>query len=104
MAIKNGMRPIHPGEMLREEYLVPLNMSAETLAKAIGVSVGYVDEIVKERQNITADMALRLGKFFKTTPKFWLNIQQTYDLRMAEQNSKSALENIRPFDYAIAYV
>jgi addiction module HigA family antidote len=82
--MRNGMRPIHPGEILREEYLIPLGMSSNMLAKALRVPANRVSGIVKETRSVTADTALRLARFFGTSPAFWLNLQTTYDLRTAE--------------------
>lgn len=81
---KNGMRPVHPGEILREDYLVELSLSANALAKALSVPAPRVNDIVRERRGITADTALRLARYFDTTPQFWLNLQAAYDLRIAE--------------------
>lgn len=81
---KNGMRPVHPGEILREEYLKPLGLSAAALAKALHVSAPTVNDIVRQRRGISADMALRLAVAFETTAQFWLNLQAAYDLRKAE--------------------
>ena len=81
---KNGMRPVHPGEILREDYLVDLDMSANALAKALKVPAPRVNDIVRERRGISADTALRLARYFDTTPQFWLNLQTAYDLRVAE--------------------
>ena len=81
---KNGMRPVHPGEVLREDYLVELGMSANALAKALNVPAPRVNDIVRERRGITADTALRLARYFDSTPQFWLNLQAAYDLRLAE--------------------
>lgn len=81
---KNGMRPVHPGEILREDYLAELGMSANALAKALRVPAPRVNEIVRERRGVTADTALRLARYFGTTPQFWLNLQSAYDLRRAE--------------------
>jgi addiction module HigA family antidote len=74
------MPPIHPGEILREEFLVPLGLTAYALAKAIDVPQTRISEIVHERRSITADTAVRLGRFFRTSPEFWMNIQARYDL------------------------
>jgi len=82
--MKNRMRPIHPGEILREEYLVPLNMSANRLAESLHVPANRISAIVNGDRNITADTALRLAKFFGTAPEFWLNLQQAFELRTAE--------------------
>ncbi|MFK4136013.1 HigA family addiction module antitoxin [Pseudomonas luteola] len=81
---KNGMRPVHPGEVLREEYLEPLELSAAALARAIGVSAPTVNDIVRERRGVTADIALRLSAAFGSTAEFWMNLQSTYELRLAE--------------------
>jgi addiction module HigA family antidote len=81
----NKMRAIHPGEILREEFLVPLGMSANALAMALRVPAPRVNDIVRERRAITPDTALRLARYFDTTPEFWLNLQSTYDLKQAEQ-------------------
>ena len=93
---KNNMRPIHPGEILREEYLTPLEMSANQLAQAIDVPTNRITEIVAERRAITADTALRLGKALRTTPQFWLNLQQAYELRHAEHEGAASLRAIKP--------
>ena len=83
--MKNRMRPIHPGEILREEYLVPLDMSANRLAENLHVPPNRISAIVNGERNITADTALRLAKFFSTAPEFWLNLQQAFELRTAER-------------------
>ncbi len=82
--IKNGMRPIHPGEILREDYMVPLGLSATALAHALGVTPARINDIVRERRGITADTALRLARYFGTDAQSWINLQTAYDLRMAE--------------------
>lgn len=82
--IKNGMRPVHPGEILREDYLLPLGMSANALAKALSVPAPRINDIVRERRGVSADTALRLARYFDSTAQFWLNLQATYDLRVAE--------------------
>jgi addiction module HigA family antidote len=84
---KNGMRPVHPGEILREDYLAELEMSANALAKALKVPAPRINDIVRERRGISADTALRLARYFDTTPQFWLNLQTAYDLRLAEAES-----------------
>jgi addiction module HigA family antidote len=80
----NKMRPIHPGEILREEYLVPMAMSAHALALALRVPAPRINEIVRERRAITPDTALRLARYFDTTPQFWMNLQTSYDLKFVE--------------------
>jgi len=69
----------HPGEVLREEFLAPLGLSADKLAEAIDVPANQMSEIVQEKRSVTADIALRLAKHFDTTPEFWLNLQMAYD-------------------------
>ena len=81
--IQYGMRPVLPGEILREE-LGKLGLSARALAGALGVSASRIAAILRERRGITADTALRLARFFGTTPQIWLNFQKGYDLRQAE--------------------
>ncbi|MBI1777634.1 MAG: HigA family addiction module antidote protein [Proteobacteria bacterium] len=75
--------PIHPGEQLREEFLKPLGITAYRLAKDIGVRVSRIQSILEERRAITGDTALRLSRYFDTTPEFWLNMQRDYDLEIA---------------------
>ena len=82
--MKNAMRPIHPGEILREEYLLPLGMSANMLAKVLHVPANRINGIVNEKRGITADTALRLSRYFQTSAEFWLNLQKIYELRVAE--------------------
>ena len=74
--IRNGMRPIHPGEILREEFLVPLNLSANALAIALGVPAPRINDVARERRGITADTALRLARYFGTSAEFWRPVRQ----------------------------
>ena len=83
MPPKNGMRPVHPGEILREE-LQTLDLSANALSKALDVPVNRITGILNGQRGVSADTALRLARYFGTTPQVWLNLQQTYDLRRAE--------------------
>jgi len=95
--VKNRMRPIHPGEILREEYLSPLSMSANSLAKALGVTPARINDIVRERRGISADTALRLARYFRTEARSWMNLQAAYDLRVAEiAQAKRIAETVRP--------
>lgn len=82
---KNGMRPIHPGEILREDFLVPLGMSANALATALRVPAPRINDIVRERRAITPDTALRLAQYFGGDAQTWLNLQTSYDLKLTEQ-------------------
>lgn len=99
--VKNGMRPIHPGEVLREEFLVPLGLSAHALAMAIAVPAPRVNDIVREKRGVTADTALRLARYFGTSAEFWMGLQTDYDLRKAEALAKDALERIQTMVAAV---
>jgi addiction module HigA family antidote len=86
------IKPPHPGETIKEDYLVPLGMSVNRLAKALGVGAARLNEIVRGKRGITADTALRLARYFGTSAEFWLNLQSLYDLRMAERKARSRIE------------
>ena len=88
---RNRMRPIHPGEILREDVLVEFGMSANALAKALGVPPNRVTAILNEERGVTADTALRLSRYLGTTPEFWLSLQASYDLRAAERDTGKAI-------------
>ncbi|MGF6182070.1 addiction module HigA family antidote [Massilia sp. UYP32] len=93
----NRMRPVHPGEVLREEYLVPLKMSGDALAVALLVSPAQVNRIRREKSGISPIMALRLSRYFGTTPEFWLNLQMMYELQTAKSLSgESITKMIQP--------
>lgn len=81
----NRLRPVHPGEVLREEFLEPLGLSAHALALGLRVPATRVNDIVREKRAVTPDTALRLARYFKTTPEFWMNLQMTYDLKVARR-------------------
>jgi len=87
----NKMRPVHPGEVLREEFLVPLGMSAHALAVELKVPAPRINEIVRERRAVTPDTALRLARYFGTTAQFWLNLQTSYDLKITEREVGSKI-------------
>jgi addiction module HigA family antidote len=91
--IENGMRPIHPGEILREDYLIPLGLSVNALAKALRVPATRVHEIVKERRGITPDTALRLARYFGSDAQSWMNLQITYDLSVAKLQTLFVIEH-----------
>ncbi len=85
--VKNGMRPVHPGEILLEEFMRasdPL-INANTLAKALEVPANRITAIIKGQRSVTGDTAVRLAAFFNTTAEFWMNLQKAYELRLAEQ-------------------
>ena len=92
------LAPMHPGEVLREEFLKPLNLSPYKLAEAGGVPRTRFERIADEKTGITADSALRLSRLFGTTPDFWLNLQTRYDLLMAEKEIGKKLKKIEPIE------
>jgi len=81
---KNGMRPVHPGEVLKEDYLIPLGLSARALAKALHVPPPRINDIIRQRRGVTADTAMRLARHFGGDARSWMNLQTAYDLRVAE--------------------
>lgn len=94
---QNRMRPVHPGEILREEYLLPLEMSANALAMALRVPATRIHEIVNERRSITADTALRLARYFGGDAQSWVNLQTAFDLRVAElESGQQIIDEIKP--------
>ena len=86
----------HPGEILREEYLVPLGLSARALAKALGVPANRLTEIMRGERDVSADTAIRLGRYFGTDPRFWLNLQSAHDLSKAERQHNYSAIRRRP--------
>lgn len=96
--IRNGMRPIHPGEILREEFLVPLKMSASALAVALHVPAPRINDVVRERRGVTADTALRLARFFGTSEAFWMGLQDDYDLAVTRKELDKTLASITPLE------
>lgn len=88
--------PIHPGEVLMDEFLEPLGVTQHHLAISIGVPPRRVNEIVHGKRRITADTALRLARYFGTTDRFWLNLQTRFDLEVEKDNLGNALDGIRP--------
>jgi addiction module HigA family antidote len=99
--VLNNMRPIHPGEMLREDFLIPLGMSAHALAMAIHVPVQRINDIVREKRSLSPDSDLRLSRYFGTTPEFWMNLQSAFDLRTAQIGKMADIERVvRPRDRA----
>lgn len=96
MTPRNGMRPVHPGEILREE-LAELGMSANALSKALDVPVNRVTAILNGQRGVTANTALRLARYFRTTPQLWLNLQKTWELRRAEiEAGRQIAERVKP--------
>ena len=96
MTAANGMRPVHPGEILREE-LDAVGLSANALAKALGVPVNRITTILNGQRGVSADTALRLARYFRTTPQLWLNLQKTWELRQAEiASGREIAERVTP--------
>ncbi len=87
---------IHPGEVLFEEFVKPLGLTQHRLAKQIGVPPRRINEIVHGKRAITADTALRLGRYFRVTPRFWLNLQAQYDLEAQERKLGARLREVKP--------
>jgi antitoxin HigA-1 len=86
----------HPGEVLAEEYMVPLGLSARALGRAVGVPGNRIADIIRQRRDVSADTAIRLGRYFEVDPRFWLNLQAAYDLSVAEsENDYSGLRPMR---------
>ena len=101
MTITNGMRPIHPGEVLREEFMVPLGLSSNALAIALRVPAPRINDVARERRAISADTALRLARYFGTSAEFWLGLQSDYDMKiaLAEQGARIK-QDILPMEQA----
>lgn len=95
---KTLQAPVHPGEILREDYLKPLGLSVNRLAIELRIPATRIGEIVNERRRITADTALRLARYFRTTPEFWLNLQNFYDLEVIRRSGVSRVieRDVRP--------
>jgi addiction module HigA family antidote len=93
MRLKN----IHPGEILLEEFIIPLGLSQNKLAREVDVPPRRINEIVLEKRSVTADTDLRLSKFFGTSPGFWLNLQHEYDLEEKSHEIKETLDHIKRF-------
>lgn len=98
--IENKMRPIHPGEILREEFLIPMGLAANALAIALMIPAPRINDIVRERRGITADTALRLARYFGTSVEFWLGLQADYEAAVARGNISEALKSIKPYHAA----
>ena len=84
--------PIHPGEILIEEFMKPLGLSTNRVARDLRVPVTRIADIVNGRRGVSSDTALRLGRYFGTTPEFWMNLQSAYDLEVAERDSRASIE------------
>ena len=97
MAFKNGMRPVHPGEVLWEDYLKPLDLSMNALAKRLGIPTSRLNDVVLGRRGVTPDTAMRLARYFGGDARSWLNLQTAYDPRVAEiANTKEIERTVEP--------
>ena len=102
MTIENGMRPVHPGEILREERKA-LGLSANALSNRLGVPVNRITAILQGRRSVTANTALRLARFFGTSPQVWMNLQKTYELRREEiEAGREIAKRVTPAQFAAA--
>ncbi len=98
--IPTKREPTHPGEMLLEEFLIPLNLTQRELADALHISYGRINEIANRRRNLSPAIALRLARFFGTSADFWMNLQLRWDLYHAQKIEHNELKNIRPYKLA----
>ena len=94
--IMTQLEPVHPGEVLKHDFMEPFALSSTALANAIGVTPARINEIVRRRRGITADTALRLARYFNTDARSWMNLQDRYELALAARDSAAALRAIRP--------
>ena len=94
------LEPVHPGEVLKHDFMDPFALSATALAEAIGVTPARIAEIVRGRRGITAETALRLARYFNTDARSWMNLQDRYELEIAARDKAAALEAIRPREVA----
>ena len=96
----NKMRAIHPGEIIKQEYLEPLGMSVNALAMALRVPTPRINDVVRGKWSVSVDTALHLARYFNTSPQFWLNLQTSYDLKIAEKGIASIEHEILPLQVA----
>ena len=96
----NNMRPIHPGEIIKEEYLEPLGMSVSALAIALRVPAPRINDVVRQKRGVSIDTALRLARYFNTTAQFWMNLQISYDLKIASQSMAKIEAEVAPLQMA----
>ncbi|GHU14315.1 transcriptional regulator [Betaproteobacteria bacterium] len=93
---EDGLPPIHPGEILLEEFMLPLKLSANALAIALCVPAPRINDIVHGKRGVTADTAMRLARYFGTSPELWMNLQTSYDLKISQQSLQATLARITP--------
>ena len=94
------LQPVHPGEILKEEFMVPFGLSSNALARAIGVTPARVNDIVRGRRGVTADTALRFARYFGTDAQSWMNLQDQYELAVASAEAGEAIARIEPMEAA----
>src|SRR6516225_4825534 len=99
MQVSKKLAPVHPGEVLREEFLIPMDLSPYHVARACGVPRTRIERLAREQTPVTADTALRLARYFGTTPGFWMNIQAQYDLECVADELGDALRKIEPLTH-----
>jgi len=101
--VPRKMKPVHPGEILREEFMAPLALSMNKMAMALRVPVTRIADIVNERRGVSADTALRLARYFNDSPAFWMNLQTRYELEVAEDEIAAQVErDVRPLEAGAA--
>lgn len=100
IAINRSVKPTHPGEMLREDFMPDYALTVSGLAQQLGVSRQTVNELLREKRALSPDMALRLARLFGNSPEFWINAQSTLDLWLAQKQSRRVLSRIKPLDAA----
>ena len=93
----NRLEPISPGEIIKEEYMIPLKLSQNQLARDLDVPVGRINQIIHGRRSITADTALRLARYFETSPELWLGLQNDYDLRCAKKKLGDSIQRVHTY-------
>ena len=99
MAKKKKMKPVHPGEMLREEFMRPLALTVNKLAIDLRISATRIHELVHERRAVSADTALRLARYFNNTPEFWMNLQTWYELEIAKDRAEEIIQrDVHPLE------
>jgi len=95
--LKLKRKPTHPGEILNEEFLKPLGISQTQLADALGISFRTINELVNEKRNLSSEMAMKLSKYFGTSPELWLNLQNQYDIYFISKSIGKKLNQIKPY-------
>ena len=100
---KNRLNPVHPGDVLREDFMKPMGLTAYAVAKAIGATPIAISEITRRKRAVSAEMALKLGRLFNVSPELWIGVQADYDLEMARNRSEAVIRRrIRPLEPARA--